>query len=433
MRIAACLLFLAVLCAKGHAATIDSTHQLIMELGRAEIGETIRLDGSLLGGAVSGEVALERIRLRAPGAQVLVLAGNGPQPLDYPRRFAFMGYPLSDRSTRVGLLFDPVGIRLSGAVASADRLDALQLVTDAGWRITSSTSRSLLPEGVELMQTCGNVGLDQSHRAPRLDPEPLRGVFPSASRGSLRYGLLALDTDVEWMDKRFGDNTTQAAEWLEDLLLVTNTIFEAQLDLRMLQGDTFLRTDTDPYDEESSGATQAHLTEFGAYWENNLGGIQRTHAALISGNSSSGNSASGIAWVNSYCESQSVGGSYSVNQLFWNSGIPVQSSARLFAHEIGHNLGSVHTHCYDPPIDQCYSGETVNGEACYEGPTSCPTEGSGTLMSYCNFSSGCGTANRLELAPEVEFVLDQAVNGNTPSCLSETAETVIFRDRFETN
>ena len=49
------------------------------------------------------------------------------------------------------------------------------------------------------------------------------------------------------------------------------------------------------------------------------------------------------------------------------------------AHEIGHLAGSVHSHCYSPPIDQCHSGE--NG--CYAGPTSTPEDG-GSIMSYCN-------------------------------------------------
>jgi hypothetical protein len=284
---------------------------------------------------------------------------------------------------------------------------------------------------VTLEQQCGNVDLDQSDRMPPYQPDALAGVFRDR-RGSLRYGVLALDTDVAWLQNRFSDNDgvdeVAAAEWFEDLLMTTNTLFESQLNLRMLQGDTFLRTSSDPYAVESSGASGAHLNEFGTYWQNNYGNIDRSHAALVSGNSNSGNSASGIAWVNSYCRYQSGGGSYSINQLFWNPGVPIGASARLFAHELGHNLGSFHTHCYNPPIDQCYAQES----GCYSGPTSCPSEGSGTLMSYCNFGSGCGTANRLELAPGVASVLNQAIDDNTPSCLSGDVP-VIYADRFELN
>jgi hypothetical protein len=428
MRAAVCLVLLTVVCAKGGAATIDSVDRLVLDLARTEIGHVIELDGALLDGAVSGPVTLERVRLRAPGAGVYVLRGNGPELLDYPRRHVFMGRSLDNPRVRIGVLFDPVGMRLSGNVASPDGLKALDLVTDEGWRITARTARSLLPDGLELTQTCGNLDFDQSDRHPTRQSHVLDGVFPASPRGSLRYGVLALDTDTQWLDRRFNDNTTQAAEWFEDLLVATNTLFESQLDLRMLQGDTFLRTDSDPYTVESAGASGSHLNEFGGYWQSNFPGVNRTHAALVSGNSSSGNSASGIAWINSFCEYQSGGGSYSVNQLFWSGGVPVLESARLFAHELGHNFGSVHTHCYDPPVDECYASES----GCYSGGTSCPAEGSGTLMSYCNFGSGCGVPNRMELAPAVEAVMSDRVDANTPSCLSsDVGEVAIFEDRFE--
>ena len=427
MRAAACLVLLTLLSAKGGAATIDHVDRHMLELARAETGEVIQLEGALLGAAVDGVVELERVLLRAPGASVYTIDADGRRELDYPRRLAFRGQALDDAETRIGMLFDPIGMRLSGSLVSPAGLQALSLDGERGWRVLARSARDLLPAGVTLEQQCGNLELDQSDRAPAYAPEPLAGALPS-SRGSLRYGILALDTDVQWLQNRFGGDEVAAAEWLEELLVVTNSLFEAQLNLRMLQGDTFLRVSSDPYTVESSGASGSHLTEFGTYWQNNYPGVTRTHAALVSGNSSSGFSASGIAWVNSYCRNQSSGGSYSINQLFWNSGVPVSASARLFAHELGHNLGSVHTHCYDPPIDQCYAQE----QGCYSGATSCPSEGSGTLMSYCNFGSGCGTANRLELAPDVASVLNQAVAANTPSCLSGDIP-VIYADRFELN
>ena len=74
---------------------------------------------------------------------------------------------------------------------------------------------------------------------------------------------------------------------------------------------------------------------------------------LLSGNSSSGNSASGIAWVNAYCRTNSSGGSYSTNQIFTNPAIGVASSAFIVGHELGHNFGASHTHCTNASSGSC--------------------------------------------------------------------------------
>ena len=427
MRLSAFVLLLLISCSipAADSAWLDNAQDFMASMERAKVGEVMRVDPALFESSSTGEVLFERMELRAPGAGVFVVRDGRPAPLHYPERRLFVGRAPDTPSLRIGILFDARARDLTGAIAGPGGLRMLALSSDDGLRMTARAPT--LPEGVDLVQSCGNVDMDQSDTMPVLRPDPMVGLFEQ-SHGGLRYGVLAIDTDAEWLDRRFNDDTTAAAEWLEDLLLVTNTLFESQLSLRMLQGDTFLRVGSDPYSESDSPASGAHLQEFGSYWQSNYGGVSRTHAALVSGQSSSGLSASGIAWVDSYCENQSTGGSYSVNQLYYNGGVPVSASARLFAHEIGHNLGSVHTHCYDPPVDQCYAQES----GCYDGPTSCPDGGdnAGTLMSYCNIN-GCGPngQNLLQFAPEVETVINQAIDANTPSCLAGALG--IFADRFE--
>src|SRR5699024_5700860 len=135
-----------------------------------------------------------------------------------------------------------------------------------GWQIEARGVDALLPTGVELTQSCGNLALDQPDHASDQPPVPAGDALHAARQGGLRYGVLALDTDAEWLDKRFGNDEAAATAYFEELMVATNTVFESQLNLRMLQGPTILRVGSDPYSQKDSSASRAHLDEFGAYW-----------------------------------------------------------------------------------------------------------------------------------------------------------------------
>jgi hypothetical protein len=146
------------------------------------------------------------------------------------------------------------------------------------------------------------------------------------------------------------------------------------------------------------------LNEFGAYWKDNMGHVERQFAAMLSGRNINNGYFSGIAWVDQFCEyGRSWGaqtpGSFSYNAI--GSSRTAGNTAIYLGHEIGHNMGSPHTHCYDPPVDGCYN---AGSSSCYSGTTECPAGGPGTIMSYCHLA-GCGTSNS-EFHPTVQSLIE---------------------------
>ena len=252
------------------------------------------------------------------------------------------------------------------------------------------------------------------------------GGTASLGGGASREAVIAVDTDTELLFEKFSDSSPAALAWISDLFVALNTMYERDLDLTLTQGDTTIRTGSDPFNNTDTPASTAQLSEFGSWWSANQGAVSRVFAMLISGKSSSPNSGSGIAWIDGYCETQSTGGGYSINQVFTGN-FPADLDARLVGHELGHNAGSPHTHCYNPPVDNCYRAEA----GCYSGAVSCPG-GSGTVMSYCNFSppngAGCGQ-NSLDFHPTVQGLIGTFINNHSPGCI--TSFNGLFADGFE--
>ncbi len=213
--------------------------------------------------------------------------------------------------------------------------------------------------------------------------------------GSLYKAVLAIDTDTEYL-LSFSNNTTATTNYIATLVANINVMYERDLNLRLVIGTTFLRTGSDPWTVTGSPASGSHLRQFRDYWNTNYpkAAYPRSFAALFSGKSPGGY-ISGVAYVaSSVCGGTS---DYSFNEISAH-GNWVWGDTLIVGHEIGHNMGSPHTHCYpDPAPDRCYALE-----GCYSGPTSCPaaqtingmTNVTGTIMSYCHRPISAAVARR---------------------------------------
>ena len=412
-------------------------------LAQAQPGVAIEIGEFPVAPGVVSALTFQRFEIYAPGARIFVIDEDGKHEIPRSTRIHLRGYS-KDGSARVGLSFDP-GTGTAPYGAGSGPSGAFELrserVGDA-WRLRATRPEETLPAGVKARFESNEDSLPNPYASNGVLDHLLDAQSPL---GTLRNAVVAVDTDTSFMTNRFAGNTTLATAWIADLFAQMNVMYQRDLDVNLQQGTTFLRTASDPYSNTDSPASSAMLNEFGNYWSANYssggGAVTRAFAMLLSGNSSAQNSASGIAWVNSYCQTAGNGGSYSTNQIFTNPALAVSFSASIVGHELGHNFGASHTHCTNTStgayptgsntIDQC----STFGSGCYTGTTSCPSSGpgapKGTVMSYCNqFNSGACGQNVQIFHPTHVTALRARVAANTPSCLSVGNDS-IFSHGFE--
>jgi metallopeptidase family M12-like protein/IPT/TIG domain-containing protein len=361
------------------------SRDLASALLRVPLERSLRIADWPLSPGVRGAVTLTRHDVYAPGARVVKIVPEGEIEIPHSR-LAFFWNAGEDASDRVVVSVDPADGSLHATSFSEDGVMELArsgAPSSRSYRVAALESPDSGPGGRPW--TCGAEVLPPAPPTP-----PGRGTsieYSETQAASLtKIAVIAIDTDNEFMQKIFADNTTNAANFIASLFAAMNVVYERDVSLRLLEGYTILRVSTtpDPYLQSGSGnADGPKLDEFGNYWGAHYGAVKRTLAAMLSGKQGGG--ASGIAWIGGLC---STGFGYSFNQVFISNN--ASSDVLIVGHEIGHNFGSPHTHCYSPPADTCYSGE------CYVGPTSCPlpqtingvTGVTGTLMSYCHLI-GC--------------------------------------------
>ncbi|MCE7949726.1 MAG: hypothetical protein DYH18_01295 [Xanthomonadales bacterium PRO7] len=453
-------LFALWFCASATASGIFSRDTLA-RLAALPSGHSLIVTGFPVGSGQDTTIRFERVEVYAPDAHVYVVDASGKREL--PRSDLVFLQGRTDHSTSnnlaISLKFD--GTFVQGSGSGPQGAFTLEAMSESGGGVVISARplESTLPSPDAFQSSCGNQQLNLVSPAPATTVDlttQLRAAISGnalQSTQALRLATIAIDTDSKFMASLFSNNTANATNWIASMFNTMNTMYQTDLNVQLQIGTTILRTSSvgDPYTSMgSSSASQSDLDLFASYWRANEAPVSRSFAILLSGaipSSPSSCSASGIAWINQYCQKGFTSGtdtvgSYSVNKVCTSINIDPNGTfnARIVGHEIGHNFGADHTHCTNASngnspaasntIDQCYAGES--GRGCYTGTTSCPASGpgspKGTIMSYCNLN-GCGQ-NVLQFHPtQVSFVLQPYITANTPSCLA--IDDTIFKNGFE--
>ncbi len=219
-------------------------------------------------------------------------------------------------------------------------------------------------------------------------------------------------------DFYFNQNSsiTQLTNFVTSFYNVSATIYRnegIELSIKALQ----INTTPDVY-QSVGGSSLDFLNKFGSVTQNNLHGADV--AVLLS---TRYGSLGGIAFLDVLCSEYRNDGTYHAGPYAYcnvkndvTKPFPVYSwNAMVLAHEIGHSIGSPHTHsCTWPggPIDKCY---TIEDGPCDTANVPLPTNG-GTIMSYCHLRPGIGINMANGFGPLPGNLIRQRIN--SASCVT---------------
>lgn len=194
----------------------------------------------------------------------------------------------------------------------------------------------------------------------------LAGLAPLAAVRGMRV-LVAADCDYEFTS--IFESAEDAAAYIVSLYGAVDWIYDREMGVRVQL--SFMRlwmTPDDPFNAPDP------LNQFRNHWNENMQDVVRDVAHLQTGRRNL--PYGGVAWLSSACTSFG----YAVNGYligsFVDAGRPDPGNWDIIvtAHELGHNIGTLHTHDYG--IDTCASGTVLRGG----------------FLSYCHIVSGA-TAN----------------------------------------
>ena len=220
---------------------------------------------------------------------------------------------------------------------------------------------------------------------PRADPgcdfdlakDQLQLVRQEIPETPMGQDLVTLDVEVAIdADKNLYDflgSTGAASAYITSLFGAVSTIYQNDVDVILTIPYLRVWSTSDPY---SSSSSSTALSQFRSYWISNMGGVQRDVAHLVSRAGFGG-----IAYLGVLCSNSYGYGVSGINATYNYPNSNYTWDADVVSHELGHNFGSPHTHCYNPVIDRCYNQES----GCYSGSVVAQV---GTVMSYCHLVAG---------------------------------------------
>lgn len=347
----------------------------------------VTLRDFVLGDGVRVDVQLRRIEVFSPNARIVLGTKSGDVPLRRPDVILLGGQVVGRPESTVFLSLSPHAT--NGFVRLGDDTFVISSgPAGQGGDIFVYDFTGLPSDAIDWIDTTCQV----------LDAPIPAGAMPAATEshpaesGSSdppdRIVDMAIETDWEFTNDLFGGDTDTSSAYVATLIGAMSEIYARDVNTRLRI--SYLRVwslPNDPWTVPDLG----QLTQFRVYWNANMGYVQRDVAHFLSGRPLGG----GVAYLPGLCI---PGWEYGLSaNLAGYFPYPLRNHSSqnwdifVVSHETGHNFGSDHTHCYDPPVDRCSTG-------CHGGDREC---GTGTIMSYCHGCPGGMTNILLAFHPRV--------------------------------
>lgn len=363
-------------------------------------GASMRIEGTPLDGfADAAGLDLVRFEPVAAGARFVLQTDGGPRTVK-PELPVYLRGSVDGMRGSVAVLSVRFSGELRGVVSGADGTWMLSRGAGAHGVLRSRRldRESLAAAGGFSCEQLDNPG----PRRTAASASATSATTSTAAQRSLRLPIsytaqVAVELDYDFY-QMFAPDSDAAVLYALDLMAFTGALGESELGMSVQV--PFLQlwtTESDPFSGPSTQRLYQARTRWNQAGSTFCGGTDCTTLGRSTVILMSGGTEGGVAFVPGLCDSYHApfdGFSYAFAGSM-NGTFDIDSPGAVWdiiatTHELGHNFGSPHTHCYDPPVDECHGSES----GCYSGPTSLPSgcpgggQGCATLMGYCHLLGG---------------------------------------------